>query len=321
MPARRPSGAPRIILLAALTVTALASAALAHSAPARIFDTENITPIESSAHTVPHIVRDLAARRAASARQGPGAPDAPRDVGATLDEAEAGSAYDWGILQTWLPDDNGVQWCVDGYQSVQPLGGVKLYVLPQAYDRLASLQPESLVVTLDAEEQIPQRGSGRVRGPAMAHQFTYATCVLPEFTRVGTYSTVVYTCGSRRECAAQPHVWPTVLSLKPFLSTFDVCIDREAGEVEVFLSALYLDQRPDVATFDLQLGGSPVPDAQVQSQWPWVLVDFTLPLADYDSRFGDAGDYANVALASASPYTPRARLFFTKSDWLSPCIR
>lgn len=322
----------RAILAAGLAV-ALTLPALAQDAPSRTLDSSSFLPIQSPGRTVEAIVRDIAGRRqsietvmAASASGAKAAASQPAGSGSSaassLDRAGADAAYDWALLQTWLPDENGVQWCVDGSQTVQPVGGVRLYVLSQAYTGLQSLQPSSLVVTLDAQEQIPdQHPNNRSKGPTMPHEFTYSACVLPEFTRVGTYSTVAYSCGSEQECADSPRVSPMLLNLKPFLSTFDVCVDREAGEVDIFQSALYFDQRPNAATFRLRLDGKTVPTTKVQTEWPWVMVDFTMPLADYDDRFGSNGDFAKVALFSDSPFTPRARLFFSKSDWLSPCIQ
>jgi hypothetical protein len=338
----------RKISLAAVGLSAALVWPLAGEEPAeKVVDSAQFQPIQSSARTAADLVREAAWRQAVdrskastSEREGASLATGEREgaslsitqhgVGGGLEdltaEADATAAtkaagYEWQVEQTWLPGDRGIQWCVHGSQSVRPIGGVKLYFLPAAYAGLRSLQRDGLVVTLAAQEQVPGPGTvGRSGRSAMAHSFDYGTCVAPELTRVGTYRTAATFCGSRSECANGPHVLPVTLELKPFLWSFDVCLDRHSGEVDVFHSALYFDQRPSAASLKVLLDGTPVPGAQLDASWPWVFVEYHVPVAEYDSRFGANGGFGQVELQSESRYTPAAKMFFARSEWLPPCI-
>ena len=316
------------------TLGSLLAPAGAQGAVPEVIDSDSFRPIRSSARTVAEIALEAAMSRQQIEMRGNRAAALPvanpnafleggRAVPAeTRIGAQAGSGYGWSILQTWLPDDTGLQWCISGTQSVEPLGGVELYVLYEAYRGPRSLTPESLVATLHAQELIPMRTvNNRARAGGMTHQFDYGTCVAPEFTRVGTYSTAVRFCGGQRECASHPRVSAVVLDLKPFLWSFDACIDRQAGQVDIFQAAIYFDQRPTPASVQLLIDGSPISGAAVSVQWPWLFVDYTMPVSEYESRFGPDGSTVTVALASDNRYTPTTQLLFSKTDWLRPCVQ
>lgn len=319
------------------TLGALPAPASAQVAAPQVIDSDRFRPVRSSAHTPAQIALDAALRRRLieMRQDGPAVAAASADGRALLESAAPDSAatpsadsalasanYTWSLIQTWLPDENGVQWCISGTQNVQPLGGVALSVLSGAYAGPRSLTPDSLVATLDAQELIPvPRSRSRARAGGMTHQFDYGTCVAPEFTRVGTYSTAVRFCGSERECAQHPHVSAVVLHLRPFLWSYDSCIDRQAGRVQISLAALYLDQRPTPASVQLLIDGSALSGADVSSAWPWLFVDYTMPESEYESRFGPNGSTVTVALASDNRYTPTTQLGFSKTDWLSPCVQ
>ena len=304
---------------------------------AKVVDSAQFQPIQSSARTAAELVREAAWRHAIGTGASPTAERGAsansvtqRGVGGAGEDAAAdteasapakATGYQWQVEQSWLPGDRGIQWCISGTQSVRPVGGVKLYFLPEAYAGLRSLQRDGLVVTLSAQEQIPGPNAVNRSGrPAMSHSFDYGTCVAPELTRVGTYRTAAAFCGSREECVNHPHVLPVTLQLKPFLWSFDVCLDRRSGEVEVFQSALYFDQHPSAASLKVLLDGTPVPSAKLDVSWPWVFVEYHVPLAEYDSRFGPSGEFGLVELQSESHYTPAAKMYFTRSEWLQPCI-
>ena len=323
---------------------ALALPLAAEEPRSKVVDSAQFQPVQSSARTAAELVREAAWRHAigkgatasgkrdgakleVTERESAGRSITEHGVGGGLDDATANAdaaksaSYRWQVEQSWLPGDKGIQWCISGSQSVRPVGGVKLYFLPEAYVGMRSLQRDGLVVTLAAQEQIPGPQAVGQRGrPAMAHSFDYGTCVAPEMTRVGTYRTAATFCGSREECANRPHVLPVTLDLKPFLWSFDVCLDRRSGEVEIFHSALYFDQRPAAASLKVLVDGSPRPGAVVETSWPWVFVEYHMPLAEYDSRFGPSGEFGEVELPSASRYTPKAKLYFGRSEWLQPCI-
>lgn len=320
----------------------------AEESAAKVVDTAQFQPIHSSARTAADLAREAAWRHAGGKngaltgeregasleigeREGASLGISEHGVGGGLDDPTANAAaaageaksasYQWQVEQTWLPGDKGIQWCVNGAQTVRPLGGVRLYFLPEAYAGVRSLQRDGLVVTLAAQEQIPGPNDvSRSGRPAMPHSFDYGTCVVPELTKVGTYRTAASFCGSRDECANHPHVLPVTLELKPFLWSFDVCIDRRSGEVEVFHSALYFDQRPSAASLKVLLDGTPRTGAKLDASWPWVFVEYHVPLAEYDSRFGASGEFGQVELQSDSRYTPSAKMFFARSEWLQPCI-
>jgi hypothetical protein len=290
-------------------------------------DSSAFQPIQSSARAAADIVREAGRRRSLETKTAPGAPQgAATSQSATLSVVErsatkggGGGNYSWEQMQSWLPGERGIQWCVSGFQSVEPVGGVKLYRLSQPYAGLRSLQPFLLAVTLKAQEQLPAPHPTGSTSGGMQHEFAYGTCVTPEFTKVGTYVTATSFCGSRKECAQNPHVSATTLVLKPFVVSFNACINRSAGMVEVFLSTLYLDQRPTPASVELRFDGAPMPGAKASPGWPWMYVDYSMPLAEYESRFGTGGDSTIVSIASDNAHTPTAELSFSKSDWLDPC--
>src|SRR2546423_1021727 len=145
-------------LTLASVVSALAAPVLAQDA-VHVFDSTSFKPIRSSARSIPDIVNAAAQQRhslamkGAPAAHGMGAADRAQALSFT-EKGGAGTNYNWGLEETWLPDLLGIQWCVSGYQSVRPVGGVKLYEMPSTYGGLRTLQPW-LIVTLDAEEQLP----------------------------------------------------------------------------------------------------------------------------------------------------------------------
>src|SRR5205085_9183403 len=100
----------------------------------------------------------------------------------------------------------------------------------------------------------------------------------------------------------------------------DACIDRAAGVVDVFFAALYFDQRPTAASVRLLLDGGAMPAATVDTAWPWLLVDYRMPIADYASRVGADGSLAVVSIASDNRFTPRIGIFFSRTEWLDPCV-
>jgi|CXWL01.1.fsa_nt_gi hypothetical protein len=302
-----------VVLVLVLALTGASLQAVGSEAPATLVAPDDARPVLSSSRTPEALVAE--ARGSWQVRASHvGAAHSAGSQGAT-------AAYDWGLEQSWLPGLNGLQWCVAGFQTTRPRGGVKVYQLPRVYRGPESLLPRWLVVTLAAQEQIPApRAAGRSADPAMPHEFAYGTCVAPELTRVGRYNPAVYFCGSDQECASHPHVFATTIDVRPLIWSFDTCVDRQAEEVEIFQSALYFDQRPTTSSLRPVLDGEAQPGASIDARWPWVFVKLRMPLAAYDQRFGAEGSSTLSELESDSAYTPRGDLFFTRSSWLRPCM-
>jgi hypothetical protein len=309
---------------------ALAIPAGAQEVAATHLDVKAFRAMQSSARTVADIVSEAAHRRSRALdtkmRAAGMPPGRAEDQAGGLSLAERSTAeptdelYDWELVQSWLPDERGIQWCVSGFQSVKPVGGVKLYELSRAYPGPRSLRPRSLVVTLRAQEQVPGPQPWGPPSEAMQHEFDYGTCVSPVFSRVGTYATIASFCGSDRECAENPHISATTLEVRPILVSFDACLDRSAGVVDVFFALLYFDQRPTAGSVRLLFDDAPMEGAAASSDPPWLLVDYTMPLADYESRFGAEGGPVVTSITSDNQFTPENALFFSQSDRLSPCL-